>query len=731
MDLIKRDFDDIENQFLKGARRIHQKRAEQLVKRIERKLGAMRKAYEKGETENLEGLIESIGIPSQKEWRKLMRNLIFSSIETGILRAHDELSRYMKLYNFAEGEFVDPKYKTFVVFPKEAREFLNEYALNLSTITDETTKERIKGILREGLEEGISNKELFERIERVSVGSVADWQARTIARTENSKMYNMGRLTRYQDPQLEGFVEALQYSAIVDTRTTEICRHLDFRVIPIQNQAEILEYTPPNHFQCRSVWLPVNRYEEWENTWSNAIRPEGSFRTSSPLPKMLKGATEPLVKTLPTVDPSKLSKDDIDAIRALEEDEDFVEALKNIDDIELKERLVSERGRFMFTRDYAQVWEEVEFKQTGIGTDMRLGSKYPYTKDGKFYLDFRLNQQRLLIPTTKANYEEEKQFLFRLIDSYNEVGIPPKKGWERFIKEDLDDLKKFYTEQLKDIEEALKGVKKGEELYGIIKGEQKTNLKKVHLIDEFIMKIKEAHRPRARQIKLPSLYQKGAHVKAQNSAKVKKDTKEIRQIEVAGGPFKKAFEADPLASDSVNDAIDFMQRFYSPRVIPSKNVKYYHHGVDDFRAYAYPQLREIHFGNLTKNVSHTVVHEVGHVLHNESEDIMQMVTQFFKRRTKLGTDEFNRKDLQVMYEYKGRKEYALPDDFQVSYMGRVYIGEWDEEAFRKHGVYDSRFTKGEEIISMGFEQMYRNPGNFYSADPDYFGFIYAIMKGVY
>ena len=691
----------------------------------------MQKAYEKGDTENLEGLIESIGVPSQKEWSKLMRNLIFSSVEAGILRAHDELSRFMRLYNFSEGSFVDPKYKTFVVYPREAREFLEKYALELSSVTDETTRERIREVLRDGLKKGISNKELFERIEMVSVGSVADWQARTIARTENSKMYNMGRLTKYQDPQLEGFVEALQYSAIVDTRTTEVCRHLDNRIIPIDNTATIAEYSPPNHFQCRSVWLPVNRYDDWTDTWDYKIPPEDGFTAVSPLPKLMKGATEPLVKALPTVDPTKLSKDDIDTIRALEDDEDFIKALKNIDDIELKERLVSERGRFMFTRDYAQVWEEVPVRITNITTQMRRDDNNPFVKDGKFYLDFNLNFQRHTIQTTKKDYETNKEFLVGLIYRYNEVGTPRGIGWERFIKEELKETKEFYGALAKEAKDALKGLEKGHPLYDMIKDDEKLNLKRIQLIDEFGMRIREAHRPRARQIKMPSLYQKGAHVKAQNSAKVKKGTEAIRQINSAKGPFLKNYEADPLMQDSVNDAVDFMQRFFSPRLVPNGNIKIFHEGTDNFRAFARPWAREIHFGNIDKNVSHTVIHEVGHVLHNDNEGVQDIVRQFFIRRNNIGTDKLNRKDLQVMYEYKGRKEYSLPDNFQRSYMGRVYIREEDEVLFKKHGVITDKLTFGEEVVSMGLEEMYRNPGNFYSSDSDYFGLIYAIMKGVY
>lgn len=47
----------------------------------------------------------------------------------------------------------------------------------------------------------------------------------------------------------------VQYSAIIDTRTTPVYTYLDGRIFRA-NDPELDRLTPPNHFNCRSVLCP-------------------------------------------------------------------------------------------------------------------------------------------------------------------------------------------------------------------------------------------------------------------------------------------------------------------------------------------------------------------------------------------------------------------------------------------------------------------------------------------
>lgn len=84
----------------------------------------------------------------------------------------------------------------------------------------------------------------------------------TVVRTNMSTIFTQAQLAFYNDPALGGFVEALSYSAILDRRTTPICNRLNGSVYPM-NDPIWRFITPPNHFQCRSVLIPVTVLDKW------------------------------------------------------------------------------------------------------------------------------------------------------------------------------------------------------------------------------------------------------------------------------------------------------------------------------------------------------------------------------------------------------------------------------------------------------------------------------------
>ena len=79
-----------------------------------------------------------------------------------------------------------------------------------------------------------------------------------IARTNTSDAVNQARMTVFGDPDLKGFIQAYEYSAILDDRTSEVCEALDGRI-----RKEWGARTPPNHFQCRSILVPVTTVDDW------------------------------------------------------------------------------------------------------------------------------------------------------------------------------------------------------------------------------------------------------------------------------------------------------------------------------------------------------------------------------------------------------------------------------------------------------------------------------------
>jgi len=136
-----------------------------------------------------------------------------------------------------------------------------------------------KQILLDGIEQGLSNREIQTRVEKLfrdnyllEEGAVFDPtkpgfslpnRIETIVRTNVTKIYNQGRRNIFEDPNLKGFVKAYQYSAIIDSRTTDICTRLDGKVYRASDPY-IDRITPPNHFNCRSILVPVTEGESFE-----------------------------------------------------------------------------------------------------------------------------------------------------------------------------------------------------------------------------------------------------------------------------------------------------------------------------------------------------------------------------------------------------------------------------------------------------------------------------------
>lgn len=85
---------------------------------------------------------------------------------------------------------------------------------------------------------------------------------RTLARTNMFEALNEARYAYFTDPRLGDFVEGFEYSAILDDRTTALCAELDGKRFK-KGSAIWEEYRPPNHFNCRSVLVPIIFTDEW------------------------------------------------------------------------------------------------------------------------------------------------------------------------------------------------------------------------------------------------------------------------------------------------------------------------------------------------------------------------------------------------------------------------------------------------------------------------------------
>ena len=120
--------------------------------------------------------------------------------------------------------------------------------------------------------------EEFEAIEKYVIPLASEtgaFRLETIARTTTSTAVNEARLSEFKDLIDVGEIAAFQYSAILDNRTTELCRDLDGKIFKTD---EAQYYNPPNHYNCRSLLIPIFIEEKYEYSEMPATkREDGNF----------------------------------------------------------------------------------------------------------------------------------------------------------------------------------------------------------------------------------------------------------------------------------------------------------------------------------------------------------------------------------------------------------------------------------------------------------------------
>jgi hypothetical protein len=105
-----------------------------------------------------------------------------------------------------------------------------------------------------------------------------------------------------------------------------------------------------------------------------------------------------------------------------------------------------------------------------------------------------------------------------------------------------------------------------------------------------------------------------------------------------------------------------------------------------------------------------VVHELGHWLEDYDPAIHKQAVAFLERRT-AGESVKSLADILPGASYDP-SEIVKVDKFSNPYMGKIYTG-----------------NRATEIISMGLERLYTDPLGFAQEDPDYFDFIWNLIRG--
>lgn len=158
------------------------------------------------------------------------------------------------------------------VDPEDALAYLEAKALNISGVLEQRLVNDARQAMLTGVSAGESNAQIVERLREVFAPYVGATVAgdviqpsrlETIVRTNLTDAYNQGRLV--QGREAGDLLEAWQYSAIMDDRTTPVCRELDGKVF-MADDPNVDTLRPPRHFNCRSLMVPIVIGDEYNES---------------------------------------------------------------------------------------------------------------------------------------------------------------------------------------------------------------------------------------------------------------------------------------------------------------------------------------------------------------------------------------------------------------------------------------------------------------------------------
>jgi SPP1 gp7 family putative phage head morphogenesis protein len=124
----------------------------------------------------------------------------------------------------------------------------------------EETKKRLIASLAEGqsMAQFIQSARASEVIQKGGFSKSTPWYWETVFRTNSIAAWNGGRFQQYRE--VADSIQDLQYVAILDRRTSDVCRSYNGITRPATDSIW-QRITPPNHFNCRSTITAI-----WKGT---------------------------------------------------------------------------------------------------------------------------------------------------------------------------------------------------------------------------------------------------------------------------------------------------------------------------------------------------------------------------------------------------------------------------------------------------------------------------------
>lgn len=183
--------------------------------------------------------VDTISLKYKSELKKILKQSFMGIFKDGQVQAAHELNKQDFALPTTSDEFL-------ALLESETFSYIGKYEYAI--------KEKVRQELIVAIKDGLPLSTVIDVLDTDSK-KLSEVSLERFARTKHTEVLNRGRHEFFQN---SGVVAGYQYSAILDDRTSDICAGLDGKIFTAGT-----EPIPPLHFNCRSVLVPITKYEEF------------------------------------------------------------------------------------------------------------------------------------------------------------------------------------------------------------------------------------------------------------------------------------------------------------------------------------------------------------------------------------------------------------------------------------------------------------------------------------
>jgi len=202
-----------------------------LIDQIEKKKIIERKDIERAET---------LQVKRMKDVKIILKNAFRAQYQDAKKMAQQELFKSDFAVPLPTDEFMK-------FLEDETYQFVGDWSYNIT--------KRVKNLLIQAIKDGKPMSEVAN-ILNSDGEQMSTIESERYARTKFTEVMNRGRLEFFDE---SGIVTGYQFSAILDNSTSDICEGLNGKIFANGDQP-----IPPLHFNCRSLLIPITKYEKME-----------------------------------------------------------------------------------------------------------------------------------------------------------------------------------------------------------------------------------------------------------------------------------------------------------------------------------------------------------------------------------------------------------------------------------------------------------------------------------